>query len=66
MPAGKHLFQVTNEGEQRHELVVTRLGEGATMDDVYAYLQSGEPPQAHRRWFRWAALACCDPAAPWT
>ncbi|MDQ3398752.1 MAG: hypothetical protein M3511_13480 [Deinococcota bacterium] len=44
--AGEQTWEVVNVGEQIHHLVLMRLQEGKTMDDVMAFMESyeGEPP----------------------
>ncbi|MDQ3461242.1 MAG: hypothetical protein M3498_18420 [Deinococcota bacterium] len=46
MPVGEQLWEVVNSGEQLHHLVLVRIREGFTMDDVMAYAESfeGEDP----------------------
>jgi hypothetical protein len=46
IPAGRTTYEVTNVGVQPHELVVVKLGEGKTLDDVTAWYRtpSGVPP----------------------
>jgi hypothetical protein len=44
--AGPQVWKVTNEGQQPHELALIKLGQGKTMQDVVAFMQSpgGAPP----------------------
>jgi uncharacterized cupredoxin-like copper-binding protein len=44
--AGRHIWKVSNEGEQPHELALIKLADGKTMQDVAAFMQtpSGPPP----------------------
>lgn len=44
--AGTHTIQVDNKGPQPHEVVVARLDDGKTLDDLMAWFQSGETPEA--------------------
>jgi hypothetical protein len=46
--AGVQTWQVINEGPQPHELLIMKLAEGKSVDDVWAYVESpqGAPPQA--------------------
>ncbi|MFN8494482.1 MAG: hypothetical protein U0350_43175 [Caldilineaceae bacterium] len=43
---GKQTWKISNVGKQPHEIMVMKLGEGKTMDDVMAFLQkpAGAPP----------------------
>lgn len=43
--AGDHVWQVTNDGAQLHEIAVLQLAEGLTVDDVLSLL-TGEPTEA--------------------
>lgn len=47
--AGKQVWQIVNEGQQIHDLVIVKLAEGKTRDDVMAFLRApgGEPPFAN-------------------
>ena len=40
--AGPKVWQISNKGEQWHEMAIVKLSEGATVDDVLAMLQSEE------------------------
>ncbi len=40
--AGPKVWQISNQGEQWHEMAIVKLTEGATIDDVLAMLQSEE------------------------
>ena len=44
--AGKQLWEVANQGEQLHHMVLIRLDDGKTMNDVMTFLETGEgvPP----------------------
>lgn len=45
--AGEQTWEVVNAGEQIHHLILARLQEGVTMEDVMAFLErqeEGEPP----------------------
>ena len=44
--AGKQTWEIKNEGKQPHEMVLIKLHEGKTMDDVAAYMAqpAGTPP----------------------
>jgi uncharacterized cupredoxin-like copper-binding protein len=44
--AGKHTWEIKNQGPQLHEMAVIKLAAGKTMDDVGAWFQapSGPPP----------------------
>lgn len=42
--AGPQLWQISNKGEQWHEMVIIQLDEGATLDDVLAMISSEEEP----------------------
>jgi len=44
--AGKQLWEVANHGQQLHHMVLLRLDEGRTMNDVTAFMESadGVPP----------------------
>lgn len=46
VPAGEQTWEVENVGQQLHHLVLMKLQEGKTMDDVMSFLQSeqGAPP----------------------
>ena len=46
IPAGRSTYKVTNVGPQPHELVVVKIGEGNTVQDVMAWYRtpSGPPP----------------------
>lgn len=43
--AGDHVWEVSNDGAQLHEIAVLRLAEGLTVDDVLGLL-TGEPTEA--------------------
>lgn len=43
--AGAQTWQIENKGSQWHEMVVIKLNEGATVQDVLAVLMSEEPPE---------------------
>lgn len=40
--AGPKVWQISNKGQQWHEMAIVKLNEGATIDDVLAMLQSEE------------------------
>ncbi len=42
--AGEQLWRVRNGGEQLHHMVVFRLNEGATLNDMLAWMESEEGP----------------------
>lgn len=42
--AGQQTWEVVNAGQQLHHMVLFKLNEGATMDDVTAFLESEEGP----------------------
>ena len=44
--AGQQIWEVTNQGQQLHHLILMRLQEGKTMEDVQRFMetQEGEPP----------------------
>ncbi len=44
--AGRQVWQVVNEGGQAHEIMLVKLAEGKTMDDVQTFMHSphGAPP----------------------
>lgn len=42
--AGAHLWQISNDGKQWHEMSIVRLREGVTIDDLIHSLMSNEPP----------------------
>ncbi len=42
--AGPKVWQISNKGQQWHEMAIVKLSEGATIDDVMAMLQSEEEP----------------------
>ena len=44
--AGKQTWEVANEGPQAHEVMIVKLAEGKTLDDVLAFEQAphGQPP----------------------
>jgi len=44
--AGQQVWQITNEGPQPHEIMLVKLADGKTMDDIQAYMQEphGTPP----------------------
>lgn len=42
IPAGVHLWEIRNRGQQWHEFSILKLSEGATMDDILALLATGE------------------------
>jgi hypothetical protein len=46
--AGKQVWEIKNDGKQPHEMVLIKLAEGKTMDDVAAYTANpaGAPPFA--------------------
>jgi hypothetical protein len=49
LPAGRHLWEIKNSGQQWHEFTVTRLAEGTTPGDFLAMVQAmaesdGPPP----------------------
>lgn len=46
LTAGRHVVRVRNYAAQPHEVVLIKLAPGKTMDDVMAYMESGEegPP----------------------
>jgi hypothetical protein len=41
IPVGEQVWEIVNHGQQIHELVLGKINEGKTMDDVMTYLQSG-------------------------
>lgn len=43
--AGAQTWQIENKGSQWHEMVVIKLNEGVTVQDVLAVLMSEEPPE---------------------
>jgi hypothetical protein len=47
--AGRQTWQVVNEGQEIHEIMLMKLAEGATLDDAMAFLHAprGEPPYAN-------------------
>ncbi len=44
IPAGDHVIEFVNEGEQLHEIVVVKLEEGATAEDFTAAFAPDAPP----------------------
>jgi uncharacterized cupredoxin-like copper-binding protein len=42
--AGPQVWQISNKGEQWHEMAIVKLSEGTTIDDVLAMVQSEEEP----------------------
>src|SRR5262249_14231933 len=42
--SGNGTFEVSNQGEQNHEMAVYQVAEGKTLADVQAYLSSETPP----------------------
>ena len=46
VPAGEQTWEVQNVGDQIHHMILMRINEGATLDDVMAFLETeeGEPP----------------------
>lgn len=42
IPAGAHLWEIRNSGQQWHELSILKLSEGASIDDILAMLAAGE------------------------
>jgi uncharacterized cupredoxin-like copper-binding protein len=56
--AGRHVWKVTNEGKQPHELALIKLADGKTMQDVATFMQSpsGPPP-----WVDAGGLQAIDP-----
>jgi hypothetical protein len=46
IPAGPHTWELTNIGEQWHELVVVKLNEGVTVEDVFAFFETAGPDDA--------------------
>lgn len=46
--AGNHLWQISNTGQQIHHILITKLPEGVTVDDIIAWVNeevpSGPPP----------------------
>ena len=46
--AGKQLWQISNTGQQIHHILITKLPEGVTVDDIIAWVNeevpSGPPP----------------------
>lgn len=42
--AGPKVWQISNKGQQWHEMAIVKLSDGATVDDVLAMLQSEEEP----------------------
>ncbi len=42
--AGPQVWQISNKGQQWHEMAIVKLSEGATVADVVAMLQSEEEP----------------------
>ena len=42
--AGPKVWQISNKGQQWHEMAIVKLIDGATVDDVLAMLQSEEEP----------------------
>lgn len=45
VPAGEQTWEFTNSGNQWHHMVVLRLHEGVTQEDILAMIESGEEPQ---------------------
>lgn len=43
--AGKQVWKVVNDGPQPHELILIRLAEGKTLEDIYAWYAKPEGPQ---------------------
>ncbi|CAN5562151.1 hypothetical protein BH24DEI1_BH24DEI1_17900 [soil metagenome] len=46
LTAGEQLWHVVNSGQQLHHIVLFKLGEGMTVDDLMAWMETeeGEPP----------------------
>jgi hypothetical protein len=47
LKAGAHTFKVSNQGTQPHEMILFKLAEGKTLEDLHAFLSnpdSGGPP----------------------
>lgn len=48
LKAGTHTFKVSNQGTQSHEMILFKLTDGKTLDDLHTYLSnpnpSGPPP----------------------
>lgn len=44
--SGPKVWQISNKGNQWHEMAIVQLNEGATVDDVVAMLTSEEPSEA--------------------
>jgi plastocyanin len=42
LPAGEQTWEVVNHGDQMHELVLGKIIEGKTLEDVMTYLATGE------------------------
>ncbi len=42
--AGPKVWQISNKGQQWHEMAIVKLSDGATVDDVLAMIQSEEEP----------------------
>jgi hypothetical protein len=44
--AGQQIWQVINEGQQPHEIMIIKLAQGKSMDDIQAFMQApqGAPP----------------------
>ena len=42
--AGPQLWQISNKGEQWHEMLIVKLNEGVTLDDVMAMIMSEDEP----------------------
>jgi|CXWK01.1.fsa_nt_gi uncharacterized cupredoxin-like copper-binding protein len=42
--AGPQVWQISNEGDQWHEMLIVKLNEGATLDDVMAMVMSEDEP----------------------
>ncbi len=44
--AGPQVWQVTNEGQQPHEIMIVKLAKGKTMSDIQAFMEAphGTPP----------------------
>lgn len=42
LQAGEQTWEIVNEGEQPHHLILMRLQEGATIADIQAFMEAGE------------------------
>ncbi len=43
--AGSHLWEVRNTGKQHHEIIIVKLNEGVTIEDLINLAAADEPPQ---------------------